>query len=256
MVVIRWYQSRLVSIVNEWQRVTISALENGVVGSLVDQFRNDDALDDFNQISVDLQQDFNATMPAVSQYADDAYGRTDAIHKARWKKVVNATYGVDLFLIEDWQSGFIRAFVDNNVALVKNLSEDTVNKITQSVIGGARSGIRPSEIAKNIRNDFKTTKKRAKLIARDQVSKLYGEINRNRQEDIGVVRYEWLDSDDERVRKSHDLNDKKVMQWKNSNVYLSGGKWVTREGFKGIPGEDIQCRCVALPVMPNELDYR
>ena len=252
IVIIRWYQSKLVSVVSEWQRITVSMLDTGIIEDVNRQFRIDDALSEFNSIMVDLQSSFNATMPSVADYAEQAYGRTDLVHKTRWKQIVQETYGISPFLYEQWQSGFIRAFVDDNVALMKNLSEDTAKKISQNVIGGARSGIRASEIAKNIKNDFKVSKTRARLIARDQVSKLYGQLNMHRQSDAGISRYIWSTSDDDRVRKTHGENDDKIMQWKNSNVELSNGRWVTRTGYKGIPGQDIQCRCVALAVMPVE----
>jgi SPP1 gp7 family putative phage head morphogenesis protein len=251
MVVIRWYQSRLASVVAEWQAMTKIRLSNGIITDMTEQFKTDDALDDFNRLTVTLQDDFNSTMPDVERYATDAYGRTDAIHKKRWSEIVAQTYGVSPFLLEDWQNGFLRSFVTDNVSLMKNASEDMVKKITQTVIDGAKSGVRPSEIAKRINKDFKTTKKHARFIARDQVSKLYGQINRMRQTDIGVSRYIWSDSDDDRVRPTHSANDDKIMRWDNNNVYLDNGRWVTRTGFKGIPGEDFQCRCVALGILPD-----
>ncbi len=253
MVLIRWYQSRLISVVNQWKTITTNNINKGLVVDLFNQFKIDDALSDFERLSVTLQDDFNATMPTVARYADDAYGRTDELHKQRWRTIINATYAIDPFLLEDWQNGFIRAFVNNNVLLMKNASEDMIKGITQAVLTGAKSGVRPAEIQKQIQKQFNVTKSRARLIARDQVSKLYGQINRQRQADIGVVRYQWGDSDDSRVRHSHALNDNKIMQWKNNNVELSGGKWVTRAGYKGVPGEDYQCRCVAYPFMPSRV---
>lgn len=250
---IRWYQSALLKVGREWENSIRATLSTGVVDSVVRELRVDDAISDLQELTVDLQARFDYTQPTVEQYARDAYGRTDEQHVRRWRSEVERAYGVMPYLPEDWQSGFIRAFVADNTALVKNASEDMRKKIENTIIQGARTGKRPEEIEKDLAGVFKANRSRLKLIARDQVSKLYGQINKKRAEDIGSTQYMWETAGDERVRKSHADNDRKRMKWSNSNVEFSGGKWVTRAGYKGIPGEDYQCRCVALVILPDEL---
>lgn len=72
-------------------------------------------------------------------------------------------------------------------------------------------------------------------IARDQVSKSIGSLNRIRQKQIGVSKFEWSTSLDERVRDSCKVNEGKVFSWNAPPV-------------DGAPGEKILCRCVGLAV--------
>lgn len=75
---------------------------------------------------------------------------------------------------------------------------------------------------------------RAKLIARDQTSKMNGAFNQARQTSLGIDRYVWQTSGDERVREEHQANDGQVFSWNDPPA-------------TGHPGEDINCRCVAVP---------
>ena len=79
---------------------------------------------------------------------------------------------------------------------------------------------------------------RAKLIARDQVAKLNGELTKERQTDLGVTGYIWRTVGDERVRDEHADNDGQFFTWDSPPS-------------TGAPGEDIQCRCWAEPVLPE-----
>lgn len=76
---------------------------------------------------------------------------------------------------------------------------------------------------------------RARLIARDQVSKATGELNKLRQREVGVSRYRWT-SGDERVRPDHEANSGKVFEWSSPPS-------------TGHPGEDVQCRCTAVAIV-------
>lgn len=77
---------------------------------------------------------------------------------------------------------------------------------------------------------------RAELIARDQTLKLNGAINQARQEGAGIDRYVWSTSGDERVREEHDALDGETFSWDSPPE-------------PGHPGQDFQCRCVAIPVI-------
>lgn len=77
---------------------------------------------------------------------------------------------------------------------------------------------------------------RANLIARDQTLKLNGAITQTTQQAAGVDRYIWTTSRDERVRKAHIALDKQVFSW-------------AAPPEPGHPGQDYQCRCIAMPIL-------
>lgn len=83
---------------------------------------------------------------------------------------------------------------------------------------------------------------RAELIARDQTLKLNGAINQAHQRSVGVEAYIWSTSGDERVRDSHADLDGKTFAW-------------SAPPEPGHPGEDFQCRCVALPIIADLAEF-
>jgi SPP1 gp7 family putative phage head morphogenesis protein len=87
-----------------------------------------------------------------------------------------------------------------------------------------------------LRKQFDFTRNRARLIARDQVGKLYGQINAARQQAIGVTHFVWQTSNDERVRDEHEERNGKTYSYANP----PDGE---------LPGQPIQCRCVANPIL-------
>jgi SPP1 gp7 family putative phage head morphogenesis protein len=143
-------------------------------------------------------------------------------------------------------SPMVEDFVTANVSLVTNMADEALQEIEVVVNSAAREGLRASEIAEQIKERLDVSDSRAQLIARDQVLTLNADVSRARMEAVGVTRYRWSTSRDERVRKGHaDLN---------GQIFSFDDPPVTdeRTGETANPGEDINCRCVAIPVFDLE----
>jgi SPP1 gp7 family putative phage head morphogenesis protein len=125
--------------------------------------------------------------------------------------------------------------IRNNVELIKTVPSQHLAKIQATISKGIASGDDSFSLKKAIGEVNGQNTKRAKLIARDQLSKLNGVLVQARQQSLGVNGYIWRTSHDERVRDSHKDNDGKHFQWDSP------------PRSTGHPGEDIQCRCVAEP---------
>lgn len=111
------------------------------------------------------------------------------------------------------------------------------------------------------------TQKRARLIARDQTKKLSSIVDQARQKSIGIETYVWRTAKDERVvgkpggaypegndmHGNHYVMEGKLCRWDDPTIYSSdqGKTWKKRSGEmpKTHPGQDIQCRCHAEPVI-------
>lgn len=99
---------------------------------------------------------------------------------------------------------------------------------------------------------FKVAGNRARTIARDQTGKIIGDLNEARQGQIGVKSYIWQTSEDERVvgtpgGEFPDGNDV------HGDHFIRNGKefmW-SQPPFDGHPGQPINCRCIAIPVIPE-----
>lgn len=151
--------------------------------------------------------------------------------RAQFKTVA----GIDILSSEPFLGAKLRAFTAENVRLIKNMSEETLKKVEGAVYRGVSRGESLKSITENVQKASKTNISRAKLIARDQVSSLNSELTKIRQVENNINKYVWSTSLDERVRETHEQNEGQIFSWNNPPG-------------TGHPGEEINCRCVALPI--------
>lgn len=135
--------------------------------------------------------------------------------------------------------GLYDIFLSENVDLITSISTDHFDQIEDIVREGFAKGTQTRTLRKMIEERFNVSRSRAALIARDQVSKLNGQITMDRQQKLGISKYVWSTSGDERVRDTHRANDGKVFAWNDPPA-------------TGHPGQDYQCRCVAEPIFDDE----
>ncbi|MDF7679095.1 phage minor head protein [Enterobacteriaceae bacterium ESL0689] len=180
--------------------------------------------------------------------------RANTQNKVRTQRIYNAAFGIDLSgMLGD---GAIKAQMDKavreNVALIKSIQTDFINDIGEKVFGNLAAGGRHENLIDTIRERGNVTKSRAKFIARDQTAKLNADLTEARSVALGLDLYEWGGAGDERERHSHRVLNNMLCKYSDPTVYSAdGGKtWKKRKSigaYEGKPGEDYQCRCVALP---------
>lgn len=157
---------------------------------------------------------------------------------------------------------------DNFVNLCKSTNEEMRKKVAGVVSDGVLSGRNLKDLTKDIQNTCKDfTRNKAELIATTEIGKLNTAIARNQSETAGIKYYEWSAAMDGRTRESHAVMDGKICKWGDDTGYF---KWeVGKDGkrelkrhsrpenaYKGAPGTDFRCRCIALPYVPEfEDDY-
>lgn len=161
------------------------------------------------------------------------------LNQAEIKKLMRAAFGVNLLAAEPWLSSELDSFNATNVKLISSLSSDTFTRIETITQAGVRAGKPTREITAEIQGQFKVSRSRANLIARDQVAKLNGNLTELRQRGLGVTHYIWRTSNDERVRKTHRAHEGVQYAWSEPPANT------------GHPGQDFQCRCWAEPVLED-----
>jgi SPP1 gp7 family putative phage head morphogenesis protein len=166
-------------------------------------------------------------------------------NSGQFKKMMRSILGVDLLTAEPWLEESIGNFVHQNVDLIKSLQTQSLSDLQGIVLRGFQQGTRPTDIATQLRARYGVQKRRANLIARDQVGKLNGQLTQLRQKSAGVESYIWRTSDDERVRgdpdglypnavPSHFIRESVEFRWDSP----------PSDGHPGIP---VGCRCSAEP---------
>lgn len=127
---------------------------------------------------------------------------------------------------------------NQNIALIKDIPEDVVDKLREAYMAGA--GLRGSDIEKEL---YAKLGSRAKLIVRTESSKLNSALTEVRAKSMRISGYVWSTSVDQRVRASHRMMNDVLVFWNDTPVL---------DGRAVNAGEDYNCRCVELPVF--ELD--
>lgn len=160
-------------------------------------------------------------------------------NKQRFYKSIENAMGVNLQTIvqNEGLEDILIATTRENVGLIKSIPDEYFKKIETMVFTGTTQGSKAGPMIKQIMKIGHSTAKRAKLIARDQSSKLNSALNQQRQQNLGIEEYIWRTSGDERVRDDHRKNNGKTFRWDKPPKNT------------GHPGQDIQCRCVAQAII-------
>lgn len=164
---------------------------------------------------------------------------TNQINRNRFYSAVEGALGVNLstLIAEEGIEDTLIASTRQNVSLIKSIPDEYFKKIESVVFTGTMQGRRARSMISELRDIGRVTERRAKLIARDQTSKLNSALNQQRQLNLGITEYIWRTAADDRVRESH--------RSKNGKVF----KWNDPPKDTGHPGQDVQCRCVAQPII-------
>lgn len=183
----------------------------------------------------------------------DPAGRALATHSRREMSRllgINLREGVPGLqaLIDQWR--------DHNVHLIETglwadrmrpqLRPSMLADVSAVVEQAHAQGLRVEYIAGELQERFGVSDSRAELLARDQVLKLNGQINQQRQRAVGVRQYRWRTSGDERVRERHAELNNSIQSW-DAPPEVAPGRFEH-------PGGDYQCRCTASPVLPDWLE--
>lgn len=150
----------------------------------------------------------------------------------------------------------IRQWRDTMVMSMKTASMEAKRKASVIVEEGVMRGFGRRQITQQLEDALANfPRAKANLIARTEMGKLNSAIAQAQSQSAGVEMYEWSCAMDGRTRESHGLLEGKICRWDDPNVYSTdGGKtWKQREGkmFIGHPGTDFNCRCTALPYLPE-----
>jgi SPP1 gp7 family putative phage head morphogenesis protein len=109
-------------------------------------------------------------------------------------------------------------------------------------------GRRPDSIAKALHPLLpEITYEKLRSIVQTVTSKATSAMTQARSEDIGIEWYEWSTSEDARVRPSHQLMNKVLVNWK----WPPAPEALNGEDSKNTchAGEAEGCRCVSLPLV-------
>lgn len=149
-------------------------------------------------------------------------------------------------------SKFFDERVSSNVGLIRSIGVEKHPQLQKKLGQMIAQDATVKDIAQALQEHFSLSKKKAALIAQDQVGKLNGELDQHRQKQMGLNRYRWRTMRDLRVtgrpgglypdaHPSHWAREGKIYSWDDPP-----------EG--GHPKQRVRCRCYAEPVLEDLLD--
>jgi SPP1 gp7 family putative phage head morphogenesis protein len=167
--------------------------------------------------------------------------RTSKFQREQLSRQLKQSLGVDPLLHEPRDlAKRVTAFTHENVSLIKTIPSRFFQELEPRVVGGVRAGMRSSELTAIVQERYNISKTNATRIANDQIGKFYGELNQVRQGALGITSYIWHTVHDNRVREEHEDYDGNEYQWSDPPD-------------DGHPGEAVNCRCWAEPVLDDLL---
>lgn len=138
--------------------------------------------------------------------------RVERWHRGRWRGAVLSATGVDLgtLLGPDDMKEPLEVVLERNVGLVKDVSAQARQRISNAVYEGLRARTPAREVAKQIGEAVDMGKRRAVNIASDQLTKLTSALADERRRQAGLSLWEWKWSGKLHGRPEHIARDGKL----------------------------------------------
>lgn len=224
--------------------------------------------DTFRNMIYNLENWLSVYMPDISELSEDrnnnvilaALGKTadEAMEfgNKEFAKMLDKGIHVNLPTSASWWNDMKSSWAEDNYTLITSNAKNYVSKINTLTEQAIVNGMSPKKLKEEIYKATEgLTQKHCKLIARDQMGKLNGQITQAQMEEIGLDMYIWSTAFDDRVRDSHAAMEGLLCRWDDASVcsYDGGKTWVDRPSaaVQLHPGQDIQCRCVGLAYYPE-----
>ena len=165
--------------------------------------------------------------------------RLSSYHKRRLIQTFRTALGIDIRprLLDSDIEPLMTAWRRENVSLIRTIPERFHESLHRRV--GETFAQQPFDqqaLSKVLNREFKVSGSNLRRITRDQTSKSVGQLTHARHRQLGIQEYTWRTAQDERVRVTHQALEGSRQKWDSPPSV-------------GHPGEDIMCRCVAIPVI-------
>jgi len=170
---------------------------------------------------------------------------------ATTKKATGKELGIPLR--EDLVEKLKDDYTENLDLYIQKWHDEQIMRLRQKVSSNVQQGFRAENLIQDIQAEKKVSYNKAKFLAKQETSLMVSKYRQVRYEDAGINQYQWSTSRDQRVRDSHKHLQGKIFRFDQPPVTDLA------TGARNNPGEDFNCRCVAIPVLSTanmlEFDY-
>ena len=200
---------------------------------------NDDIVTAFESLKALAARLTSATQGVLRLGVAEHGAKTAAFNDAKYASPVMRVLGIGN-ASSTVERSILRGWATENVQLTQNMNAEQLDKLETSFIRALRDGSRSSQVQADVEIILGQSTNRARLIARDQIGKLNGQLDRQKQTEAGIDTYVWRGSLDSRERPAHVAREGNVYKWSDPPP-------------DGHPGQPVQCRCTAEPDLTDLL---
>lgn len=181
--------------------------------------------------------------PALASMGEQAarahMQRLKRYHTERFQRSMSRHLGLAVRPLADATlEPIIRQAIRDNVSLIKTIPRRLHTGLAADLERLAREApFDQQQLRRTLNQNYGSADYNLRRLTRDQTNKTIGKFSEARQREAGLDEYIWSDSGDARVRRTHAANNGLQFAW-------------SRPPATGHPGFEIQCRCVALAVLP------
>lgn len=244
------YQKRLDALIDEmtdsliyWLRAAYRA-DTPATATLAQDAAADVLQAAFNKLQARWLRRFDELAPKMATwFAEGSKARVDGTMQAdlrrggftvRFKmtRAMRDTYG---------------AIIDENVGLIRSIAEQHLTQVRTVLMQSVQNGRDLEYLTDELTKRTGVTKRRAAFIARDQNNKATAVMVRTRALELGVTKARWVHSAGGKTPRPEHVKagrDKMVFDLARGHDFDNG------EGVVW-PGTAINCRCVAVPIVPG-----
>jgi hypothetical protein len=175
--------------------------------------------------------------------------RVEGYQRGKWRSAVLTATGVDIETLVGANDARMTmgAAIERNVALVRSVSDQTRDRISEEVFQGLRERKPAREVARGIREKVDMGRRRALNIASDQTVKLTAALNDERRREAGLSTWEWVSSHKLHFRPEHAKRDGKR--------YDDEAKSGPHKPPKDRPAELPYCGCTSRAVLTLDGEF-
>lgn len=160
------------------------------------------------------------------------------------KRTIEDVITVKVRLSPTEKSNLKKMYTNNLQLPIQNFTQDQVVRIRQLVEQNLFRGLGDQALVEVLTKEFNVTRSKARFWARQETGLLVSAYRQATYKTVGITKYKWSTSHDERVRTMHKDLDGETFEFANPPI-------TNEKGDRNNPGEDWQCRCQAIPIFEN-----
>lgn len=166
----------------------------------------------------------------------------------QFKATIPEDLGLPMTLTPFMKETIRREYTENLNLYIKDMTVKSTERLREKVIANVQEGYRASNLLGVINAERGVADRHALFLAKQETSILVSTYRDTRYKEAGVNKYIWSTSQDSRVRHDHKVLDGKRFSFNQPPITNQS------TGARNNPGFDYGCRCVAIPLLEDDLE--